>query len=246
MSDRAPRLSAGTGGRAPAKLRAAKLRASGLLALFGCLCLAPAAGAYAADGVHANPGPSSLARPAFAEQLQAARTAYFADLEGDRGADDRARQQFAALHAAWPGQPVVEAYLGSLELLESGRTLAVWRKHTLAQEGLEKLDSAVSQAPDSLEARFVRALTTWHLPFFFHRKEQAEQDLGFLAPRAEQAAHQGSLPAPLAAAALDYWGQVLADRGAQATIQARQAFEAAVRVAPSSPAAEDARKRLAR
>jgi hypothetical protein len=179
----------------------------------------------------------------FAGRLAEARRAYFADLEGQHGADDRARQQFAALAAERPNEPVVDAYLGSLDLLESARTFAVWRKHALAADGLEKLDGAVNRAPDNLEARFVRALTTWHLPFFFHRKEQAEQDLGFIGPRAEQAARQGSLPAPLAAAALDYWGQVLADRDGG---QAREAFLAAVRVDPGSPGGEDARKRLGR
>ena len=182
----------------------------------------------------------------FAARLAEARRAYFADLEGQHGADDRARQQFGALAAERPNEPVVDAYLGSLDLLESARTFAVWRKHTLAADGLEKLDRAVSRAPDNLEARFVRALTTWHLPFFFHRKEQAEQDLGFIGPRAEQAARQGSLPAPLAAAALDYWGQVLADHdGAKPAKEAREAFAAAVRVDPASPGGEDARKRLA-
>lgn len=197
------------------------------------------------------PGSSDATSPtrsqtAFADRLAEARRAYFADLEGQQGADDRARRQFAALAAERPHEPVVDAYLGSLDLLESGRTLAVWRKHTLASAGLKRLDTAVNQAPDNLEARFVRALTTWHLPFFFHRKEQAEHDLGIIGPRAEQAARQGSLPAPLAAAALDYWGQVLADRnGEEPASQAREAFAAAVRVDPASPGGEDARKRLA-
>jgi hypothetical protein len=189
--------------------------------------------------------PSS--QPAYAQRLADVRRAYFADLEGERGAADKAREQLAAFDAAWPHQPVVEAYQGSLELLESARTFAVWRKHTLATEGLEKLDAAVNRAPENLEVRFLRALTTWHLPFFFHRKEQAEQDLSYLGPRAEQAARQGRLPSPLAAAALDYWGQVLADReGPDNAQQARKAFEAALRVDSSSPAGEDARKRLAK
>jgi hypothetical protein len=179
----------------------------------------------------------------FAYRLAKARTAYFADLEGERGADDRARAEFTALSVERPHEPVVDAYLGSLDLLESARTFAVWRKHTLAADGLVRLDAAVNRAPDDLEARFVRALTTWHLPFFFHRKEQAEQDLVFIGPRAEEAARQGRLPAALAAAALDYWGQVVADRN---IAQARNAYEAAVRVDPASPGGLDARKRLGR
>ncbi len=200
--------------------------------------------AHPAAAADANASPT---HGAFADRLAVARKAYFADLDGQPGADDLARQQFTALAVERPHEPVVDAYLGSLDLLESARTFAVWRKHTLAADGLEKLDAAVNRAPDNLEARFVRALTTWHLPFFFHRKEQAEQDLGYIGPRAEQAARQGSLPAPLAAAALDYWGQVLAEHQAENPRQpARDAFEAAVRVDPASPAGEDARKRLGR
>ncbi len=181
---------------------------------------------------------------AFADELAEARRAYFADVEGEKGAGDRARQQFTALAAKRPNDPVVDAYLGSIDLLESARTFAVWRKHALAQGGLDKLDAAVNRAPENLEARLVRALTTWNLPFFFHRKEQAQQDLSYIGPRAEQAAHQGALPPQLAAAALDYWGQVLAEQSAAKP--ARQAFEAAVRVDPDCPGGADARKRLGR
>lgn len=228
----------------------ALLLAAGILV--PALSAAPSAGgrmapSFIAPGASTSGNDANAPRSqaAFADRLADARRAYFASLEGERGADDRARQQFSALAVERPHEPVVEAYLGSLDLLESGRTLAVWRKHTLATEGLARLDTAVSHAPDNLEARLVRALTTWHLPFFFHRKEQAEQDLGLIAPRAEQAARQGSLPAPLAAAALDYWGQVLADRaGEQPASQAREAFAAAVRVDPASPGGADARRRL--
>ncbi len=132
--------------------------------------------------------------------------------------------------------------MGSLELLDAAHTWAIWRKHALSQEGLGTMDAAVNAAPGDLEARFVRALTTWHLPFFFHRKQQAEADLLFLGPRAEQAARNGALPPPLAAAALDYWGQVLAER--TQPDGARKAYLAAVRVDKNSPGGADAQKRL--
>ena len=186
----------------------------------------------------ANPLPAST----FAQRLAAARSAYFRDIEGQHDADVAARQQFDALRKEHPEDPVITAYSGSLELLEAARTWAVWKKHTLSQEGLAQMDSAVNAAPDNLEARFVRALTTWHLPFFFHRKAQAESDLAAIAPRAEQASHAGVLPPPLAAAALDYYGQVLAGREDKSGAQ--RAFEAALRVDPKSPGGQDARKRL--
>ncbi len=179
---------------------------------------------------------------AWKEQFAAARTAYYAGLYGDRNADAAARQQFAALVRDHPHDATVQAYAGSLELLEAGRTWAVWRKHALSIEGLSEMDSAVNADPNNLEARFVRALTTWHLPFFFHRKEQAEADLLYLGPRSEHAAQTGALPPPLAAAALDYWGQVLGER--EQKDAAKKAYIAAVRVDRTSPGGEDAQKRL--
>ena len=104
------------------------------------------------------------------------------------------------------------------------------------------MDTAVNADPNALEARFVRALTTWHLPFYFHRKQVAEEDLQFLGPRAEEAARTGALPPFIAAAALDYWGQVLAEH-AQPN-GARNAYMAAARVDKNSPAGADALKRL--
>ncbi len=49
------------------------------------------------------------------------------------------------------------------------------------------MDQAVNRAPDDLEARFIRAASTWHLPFFFKRRDQAASDFAYIAPRAEAA-----------------------------------------------------------
>ncbi len=209
-------------------------RFSPSLALLLCLASAGATSPRA--------GANSLPSVSYAQQLASARSAYFRDIEGEHDADALARRQFEALRREHPQDPVITAYSGSLELLEAARTWAVWKKHSLSQEGLAQMDAAVNAAPDNLEARFVRALTTWHLPFFFHRKAQAESDLAAIAPRAEQASRSGQLPPQLAAAALDYYGQVLADRDDKNG--AHQAYEAALRVDPQSPGGQDARKRL--
>jgi hypothetical protein len=178
----------------------------------------------------------------FAQRLMEARKEYFADLQGDKAAGTKARASFAQLSRDYPGNAVVEAYSGSLELLDAARTWAVWEKGKLANEGLSKLDQAVNRAPDDLEARFIRAASTWHLPFFYKRREQSANDFAFIAPRAEAAVAKGALPPELAAAALDYYGQVLADRSD--SHGAKQAFQAAVRVDETSPGGRDAMKRL--
>jgi hypothetical protein len=182
------------------------------------------------------------ADPGFNQRLASARATYFKDLEGDHEAHDQARQQFAALAKERPDNTVVQAYIGSLDLLEAARTWAFWNKHVLSQQGLHELDDAVNQDPGNLEARFIRAATTWHLPFFFHRREQAESDLAYIAPRAADAVAKGMLPPQLGAAALDYYGQVLSDKSNPTA--ARDAYQTAVRIDQSSPGGQDASKRL--
>jgi hypothetical protein len=176
------------------------------------------------------------------QRLAEARQQYFAGLEGDRAAAAKAQVSFAALSRDFPGDPLVEVYSGSLELLDAAHTWAIWDKRKLADEGLEKMDQAVNRAPDDLEVRFIRAASGWHLPFFFKRRAQAADDFAFIAPRAESAVAKATLPPELAAAALDYYGQVLIDRSDNNG--AKQAFEAAVRIDGSSPAGRDASKRL--
>lgn len=160
----------------------------------------------------------------FEQRMTEARRQYFAGLQGDHAAADRAHASFAALSRDFPGDPVVDAYSGSLELLDAARTWAVWDKRKLANEGLAEMDQAVSRAPGNLEARFIRAASTWHLPFFYKRRNQAADDFTFIAPRAESAAAKGTLPPELASAALDFYGQVLIDRSDNHG--AKQAFEA--------------------
>jgi tetratricopeptide (TPR) repeat protein len=207
-------------------------RLANLMLLVACSAL-PACAADNGDSVAAS---------AYRQQLSAARANYFKDIQGDRQADIEARKQFALLSEEHPSDPVVEVYSGSLELLEAARTWAIWNKHTLAQQGLAKMDRAVAMAPGNLEAHYIRGATTWHLPFFFHRKQQAESDFSIIAPKAEAAARQGTLPSPLAASALDYYGQILAEKNDESG--AKQAFEAALRVDPNSPAGKDAAHRL--
>ena len=194
-------------------------------------------------GAQIAPKPSSHSADAiFAGQLARARGEYFKDVEGDRAAGQEARKSFAALSAKRPGDPVIQAYSGSIELLDAARTWAVWNKRSLARQGLDDMDSAVDRAPDNLDARFIRAASDWYLPLFYKRREQAERDFAYIAPRAESAAAHGLMPPQLAAAALDYYGQVLSEQNNPPGAQ--KAFETALRIDGPSPAGRDAAKRL--
>ncbi len=143
----------------------------------------------------------------------------------------------------FPGRSVVEVYSGSLELLDAARTWAIWDKRKLANEGLAKMDQAVNRAPGDLEARFIRAASTWHLPFFFKRRAQAADDFTLYCSAGRGRGGEGALCRPSwRPRPSTIYGQVLIDRSDNHG--AKQAFEAAVRIDSSSPAGRDALKRL--
>lgn len=174
--------------------------------------------------------------------FQQARDDYFCALQGNVDAFKRAELEFGALHKADPTGARIQAYWGSIELLKAAHTFNVFGIHTLTREGLADLDSAVRQEPNNIEVRYIRAATEYHLPFFLHRRAEAEQDFAWIAPQAERAVRQGQLPAALAASALDIYGCILLDQRDRA--KAKRAFENARKIAPDSPAGHDAEHRL--
>jgi tetratricopeptide (TPR) repeat protein len=176
------------------------------------------------------------------QSLNHARAEYFRDLQGDSAAGRQATKDFQSLLAAHPHNPVLMAYSGSLTLLKAAHTWAFWNKQSLAQQGLAEMDKAVAADPGNLEARFIRGASCWHLPFFFHRRQQAERDLTFVAVRAKQAVQHGQLPPQLGAAALDYYGKILTRLNQPA--KAQQAFREARNIDPDSLAGRDAAAHL--
>ena len=171
-----------------------------------------------------------------------ARKLYFEGSDGDKKAYDEADKMFSGLYQYHGNVPQIEVYYGSLRLLEAAHTWAVWKKNSLSKEGLQLMDAAVGAAPGDLEVRFVRAVTTYGLPGFFHRKEQSEQDFNFLAKRAVAAAKSGALESRLAAASLYYHGEFL--HGARQNEAAIAEWKQAIALAPQSRAARESREAI--
>ncbi|MBC7928194.1 MAG: hypothetical protein H7039_21320 [Bryobacteraceae bacterium] len=137
-----------------------------------------------------------------------AKELYFKGVDGDKSCTRESLRLLESLARQSPADPVVLVYLSSNKLLESGRTFALWNKNRLAKEGILGMDKSVALAPDNVEIRFVRALSTYELPSFFQRRKQSEQDLAWLAPRVAPAVEKGELSKDLAAAALYFHGMV--------------------------------------
>jgi hypothetical protein len=90
-------------------------------------CISTIAIAAAPIGADVPPHSSYL------QQLERARADYFAGIDGDGSATDRA---FACLEQSHPDDATLMAYSGTLELIEAARIWAVWNKHKLAVDGL--------------------------------------------------------------------------------------------------------------
>jgi hypothetical protein len=88
-----------------------------------------------------------------------------------------------------------------------------WVKGRHAKAGLVALDRAVADAPGDLEVRFLRGMTSYHLPAFFRRSRVAADDLATVAAQAEAATADGRLDRTLATAALFHYGELLRQRG---------------------------------
>jgi tetratricopeptide (TPR) repeat protein len=178
--------------------------------------------------------------PKYAE----ARSLYYRGADGDTASYETAEQLFHDLASTENPSPLILSYYGSLQLWEASHTWAVWKKNSLSKEGIQKLDRAVNAAPDDLEVRFVRAVTTYRLPSFFHRREQCASDFDLLSKQAPQAAKDGRLEARLAAASLYYHAEFLSE--ASKDKDAIALWRQAVQLAPDSRAARESEAELSK
>jgi hypothetical protein len=174
--------------------------------------------------------------------FERAKSLYYRAVDGDADALRQAAKAMDEFGSTTPRDPAVLAYTGSIRLLEAQKTLAIWRKGRLSKEGLSLLDEAVGLAPEDLEVRFVRAASTFHLPDFFHRREQSQKDFEWLAPRVSAAVAARALSQRLGSAALYHHGSYRIQAGDRSG--ARTAWEEAVRIGGDTRAAADAKERL--
>lgn len=100
---------------------------------------------------------------------------------GDEAAVDAAAKQFAGLADADPSDPLLLAYSGATSALRARAAVLPWKKLSLADEGLARIDKALALlqpahdallhrgTPTSLETRFVAANTFLGMPSMFNR-----------------------------------------------------------------------------
>jgi len=171
-----------------------------------------------------------------------ARALHLKGVDEDEESAERALGMLEKLAAEEAENPLVIAYFGSAKILKAKRALLPWQKGKLSNSGLELLDRAVELAPGDLEVRFVRGISSYPLPFFFGRGEQAAEDFDFVAGKADEAVASGKIDPAIAAGAFYYRGLCLDDD--DRIDEARGAWAKATAIAPGSPFARAAAAKL--
>lgn len=130
------------------------------------------------------------ARPACAADaagFEAAFASFQRGAAGDDGAIDSAVKQFTSLTEADPSDPVLLAYSGAATALQARAAVLPWKKLAYADDGLARLDKALSllqpahdaplhrNTPASLETRFVAANTFLGMPSMFNRQARGRR-----------------------------------------------------------------------
>lgn len=180
----------------------------------------------------------------FETEFQQARSLYYEGTYGDKAAASQGAKLFSKLYRQEPQNARVKAYYGSERLLEASHAWAPWKKYALSKEGIQLLDAAVAAAPNNLEVRFVRAVTTYNLPDFFGKKKESEGDFSYLARRVVNAAQSGNLEPSIAASALLFYGRICKEQSKPNL--ASEAWRSAQNIAPHSKAGRDSAEELAK
>lgn len=110
----------------------------------------------------------------FEEQWERARQLYYKGLESKKALVE-AIELFSRLAENSPRPGVAQTYLGSLTALKAQYTIWPQKKLKYANEGLDIMDAGLRKNPDDLEALFIHGTTSYFLPFFFNRRDDANQ-----------------------------------------------------------------------
>lgn len=103
-----------------------------------------------------------------------ARQLYYQGLK-EEDSLSKAMELFEQLSGQSNEPGVAETYLGSLTALKAQYTPWPHKKLKYANEGLDIMDSGLQKNPDNLEALFIHGTTSYYLPFFFNRRDDANR-----------------------------------------------------------------------
>lgn len=107
--------------------------------------------------------------------LKEARILFYQSVENSETIE-KAISQFNEIRKNNLYEGVALTYIGALTALKGKFTFFPLKKYNYVIKGLTLMDEGVLKSPNNIEARFVRGMTCYYLPFFFKRKYLAVND----------------------------------------------------------------------
>lgn len=86
-----------------------------------------------------------------------------------------------ALLVDHPQEPLVQAYAGSVRVLQARDAFFPWSKGKLLKQGQRLLEDARSRSPGNMQVIWLQAVTAYHLPERFGQRETALKNFAKLA-----------------------------------------------------------------
>lgn len=145
-----------------------------------------------------------LSGPSMEMEVQRLWALYFLAVDHSSRLDDARELAAALLNREPPSwlRETVEVLAGALEVVRAKHSRWPPNKLKFLRAGMMILDDGVSRNPDSAEARYLRLVSCYYLPFFLDREEIVAQDFQALAEILPEGSR--SMPAPILEAAVTF------------------------------------------
>ena len=129
-------------------------------------------------------------------------------------------------------------YYGSILSLKARDASMPWTKIKYAKQGFEQLDKSIQMNPEDLDVRLIRAMNSYQVPKIMKRLSLAFDDFNFIIKHKTF----DSWTADHKAFVYLHFGKALEKDDQH--VKAREFFELAIKAAPASKSAQEAKKAL--
>lgn len=155
---------------------------------------------------------------------------------GDSKAVEQAEQLLKKALSLDPNNAYATGYYGSVLSLKARDASMPWTKVKFAKQGFEQLDKSIQMNPDDLDVRLIRAMNSYQVPKMMNRLPLSIEDFEFIIKHKKFE----SWTSDNRAFVYLHFGKAL-EKDDQHE-KAKQMFELAIKEAPLSKSAQEAKK----
>ncbi len=157
---------------------------------------------------------------------------------GDHKAVERGEELFQKALSLDPNNAYAMGYYGSILSLKARDASMPWTKVKYAKQGFEQLDKSIQLNPDDLDVRLIRAMNSYQVPKFLKRLPLSLEDFDFIIKHSK---FESWTPDHRAFVYLHFGKALEKDEQPE---KAKEFFELAMKEAPGSKAAQEAKKAI--